>query len=96
VVAGLDGNFDPLFVKAGLYGQGTANVVPYDSNGDGVADTFRLLVDPKTGMPVTTESVGVQLGANQISTIVDGSGKIGASYAGGCVINLFPASITCH
>jgi hypothetical protein len=72
-------NLDALF-EAGGNVQRSVALVPYDSDSDGIFDTFRPAVDPKSGKPITTWSGGLQVGSSSIPTILAGSVKSGVGY----------------
>jgi hypothetical protein len=83
-VQGFDVNLD-AGARLGYSGQRSASIRPFDSNGDGVADTSLQVNDLATGAPVMTLAAGPQGGVNQIPTGVDGSLKAGGGYTVGCV-----------
>jgi RHS repeat-associated protein len=72
-------NLDALFELGGNV-QTSISLVKYDSDGNGIDDAFRPLVDPKSGKPVTTWSGSLQVGVSSIPTILAGNVKSGVGY----------------
>ena len=85
---GVDGNVG-IFGKAGFSAQRSQSLAKYDSNDDGIADTFRPTTDTKTGMPNATLTVNPSVGWNQIPTGIEASGQSGVSYSWGIVFTAY-------
>jgi hypothetical protein len=75
---GMDISADAI-AYGGLYLTNATAVTRYDADGDGIADTSKPTVDEKTGMQVTTITVGAQAGVNALPNGVDASLKQGLS-----------------
>ena len=85
---GADANVG-IFGHAGYSAQRSQSLEKYDSNGDGIDDTFRPTTDTRTGMPNATLTVNPSVGWNQIPTGIEASGQSGVSYSWGIVFTAY-------
>ena len=63
---------------------------------DSLNELGQPVLDPVTGMPVTTYAAGPQASVNVLPTAIDGSIKAGNSYTHGCVLSFSPLDFGCR